>query len=47
MHAVAPGKWVALDRAFTATVVDGKLDITFTASANNSLLNGLVVVRNP
>lgn len=41
----APGKWVAYDRAFETTVSDGFLTITHTASANNALLNGLVVIR--
>lgn len=45
LHATAPGKWVAYDRAFPATVADGSLDLVFTASANNPLINGIVVIR--
>lgn len=41
----APGKWVAYDRAFETTVNDGFLTITHSASVNNSLLNGLVVIQ--
>lgn len=44
--AEAPGRWVAYDRAFPATVADGQLDLSFTASENNALLNAIVVVSD-
>lgn len=40
------GIWVAYDRSFVVTVSDGTLNIDFTASENNPLLNAIVVVRN-
>ncbi|WP_168442447.1 malectin domain-containing carbohydrate-binding protein [Pontiella desulfatans] len=45
LFATAPGQWVAYDRTFTATVSDGTLNIGFTASTNNALLNAIVVLR--
>lgn len=42
--ATAPGKWVAYDRTFSATVTDGILSITAAASINNSLLNAIVII---
>lgn len=44
--ATAPGKWVAHDRTFDVTITDGALNLTSTASVNNSLLNALVVLRS-
>ena len=46
LFATAPGKWVAYDLEFPVTVSDGMLNITSTASINNSLLNAIVVVSN-
>lgn len=45
LHASAPGKWVAYDRAFETTVSDGVLDLEFAASVNNPLVSGIVVLR--
>lgn len=44
--ATAPGKWVAYDRAFQVTVSDGQLNLGFSSSINNSLLNAIVVIRD-
>ena len=40
------GKWVAYDRTFLVDVTDGTLNIDFNASANNPVINGLVVVTH-
>jgi hypothetical protein len=45
LHATAPGKWVAYDRAFSTTVTDSSLDLFFTSSVNNPLINAIVVIR--
>lgn len=45
LYANAPGKWVAYDRVFETTVGDGELTLQFSASENNALLNGIVVLR--
>ncbi len=42
--ATAPGKWVAYDVIVPVTVSGGPLDIGFSASQNNALLNALVVI---
>ncbi|MEM7391242.1 MAG: DUF4350 domain-containing protein [Verrucomicrobiota bacterium] len=42
----APGKWVAYDLSFPATVNDGALNITFSSTVNNALLNALVVIQD-
>ncbi len=42
--ATAPGKWVAYDVILPVTVSGGQLDIVFSASQNNALLNALVVI---
>ncbi|MDF7801433.1 malectin [Pontiellaceae bacterium B1224] len=46
LFTTAPGKWVAYDLDFPVTVSDGTLNIAFSASANNALLNALVVFQN-
>ena len=46
LFASAPGKNNALDRRFDVTVTDGVLDLEFSASINNALLNAFVVVEN-
>lgn len=46
LHAVAPGKWVAYDRNFTTTVSDGMLNLNFSSSVNNALLNAILVQAN-
>jgi hypothetical protein len=46
LFATAPGKWVAYDRVFRASVTGGQLDLGFSASVNNALLNGFVVLRD-
>lgn len=45
LFATAPGKWMAYDRAFETTVRDGQLTLEFSASKNNPLLNGIVILR--
>lgn len=45
LAAVAPGRWVAYNQAFTTFVDDGNIVISSTASVNNSLLNAIVVVQ--
>lgn len=47
LHAAAPGKWVAYDRVFAATVSDGVLDIDVAASKNNPLISAIVVIEQP
>jgi len=44
LFATAPGRHTAYDLLLDTTVSDGVLDITFSASVNNSLLNALVVI---
>ncbi len=44
LFATAPGKHSAYDILLDTSVDDGVLDITFSASKNNPLLNGLVVI---
>lgn len=41
----APGKHNAYDRVFDVTVTDGVLDMDFSASVNNPLLNAFVIVE--
>ncbi len=45
LFATAPGKHRVYDRRFDVTVTDGVLDMDFSASINNSLLNAFVVVE--
>lgn len=47
LHATAGGKWVAYNPVFEVNVSDGTLDITVSASANNALINAIVVVPSP
>lgn len=44
LYATAPGKWVAHDLEFSIEVTDNQLNITGTASANNTLLNAIVII---
>ncbi|MGD9418658.1 MAG: malectin domain-containing carbohydrate-binding protein [Verrucomicrobiota bacterium JB025] len=44
LFAEAPGKWVAKDRIVRAEVGGGALDLGFSASVNNPLVNGIVVL---
>ncbi|MEO0793640.1 MAG: malectin domain-containing carbohydrate-binding protein [Verrucomicrobiota bacterium] len=46
LHAQAPGKFNAYDAIFDVTITDGSLDLAFSASANNMLLNAFVVVES-
>lgn len=41
----APGRWVAYDRAYTTTVSDGELTISFESTANHNLLNAFVIIK--
>ncbi|MEM8955347.1 MAG: malectin domain-containing carbohydrate-binding protein [Verrucomicrobiota bacterium] len=47
LHATAPGKWVAIRRAFSTSVSDSSLDLSVFASENNPLINAIVVVAAP
>ena len=42
----APGKWMAFDRVYETTVSGGALNLDFSASVNNPLLNAIVVIRD-
>jgi len=44
LFATAPGKHSAYDVLLDTSVDDGMLDITFSASRNNALVNGIVVI---
>ena len=46
LYATAPGKWVAFDRVFETTVSGGTLNIDFSASVNNALINAIVVIKD-
>ncbi|MDF7808856.1 malectin [Pontiellaceae bacterium B12219] len=46
LFATAPGKWVAYNRTFPVAVSDGMLSISFSASANNPLINAIVIQSN-
>lgn len=41
--ATTGGKWVAYDRTFEVVVADGTLNLDFSASVNNALLNAILI----
>lgn len=47
IYVTAPGKWVAYDLEFAASVSDGILNITTSSSINHALLNAIVAIKNP
>ena len=47
LHEESGGRWVALERVFSTTVSDGVLNIDVSASINNPLINGIVVIAQP
>ena len=47
LHEESGGRWVALERVFSASVSDGVLNIDVSASINNPLINGIVVIAQP
>ncbi|MEO0795263.1 MAG: malectin domain-containing carbohydrate-binding protein [Verrucomicrobiota bacterium] len=47
LHQAAPGKWVAIEQAFSTTVSDSVLDIDVSASINNPLINAIIVIDQP
>lgn len=47
LHASAPAKWVAYERIVPVTVTGNSLELVVSASINNPLINGIVVVELP